>query len=547
MRVLKVLFPALILALVVTGGPVGHPLRAQARPRTVSATAFADLRTWDATVDRMKRDDLLRVRRTTDDTQLPGRVHERLEQFYQGVRVFGGDVARQTDHGLTVSIFGTLYDGVDLDVRPALSIEDVKAIVERESGVALGPDRTPELVILPGDAGGYRLTYRATVFTLQGDSEYFIDAKTGVVVLKVAGARRQGGTAAIGRGKGILGDDKKLSISSQSGTFVASDMLRPPSLKTYDARGDINKVLNFLNGRTTLVTSDLASSTSTTWGDPVPVDAHAYIGFVYDYYFKRHGRRGLDNNNISVLSIVHPVRRNDILTASNDIVGLFYLNAFYCCDGVMVFGEGLPPGFVLTSTRQTANFFAAGLDVIGHELTHGVTDFSSRLISRNEPGALNEAFSDIMGTSVEFFYQPAGSGLMQADYLIGEDVVTPGGIRNMANPGALGGPDHYSRRFTGTDDDGGVHINSTIVSHAFYLAIEGGTNRTSGLSVQGVGAANREQMEKVYYRGFTQLLPANATFAVARAVTIQAARDLYGVGSAAERAVTQAWTAVGVN
>src|SRR6267143_728799 len=188
MRVLKVLFPALILALVVTG-PVGHPLRAQARPRTVSATAFADLRTWDATVDRMKRDDLLRVRRTTDDAQLPGRVHERLEQFYQGVRVFGGDVARQTDHGLTVSIFGTLYDGVDLDVRPALSIEDVKAIVERESGVALGPDRTPELVILPGDAGGYRLTYRATVFTLQGDSEYFIDAKTGVVVLKVAGAR----------------------------------------------------------------------------------------------------------------------------------------------------------------------------------------------------------------------------------------------------------------------------------------------------------------------------------------------------------------------
>jgi Zn-dependent metalloprotease len=91
-----------------------------------------------------------------------------------------------------------------------------------------------------------------------------------------------------------------------------------------------------------------------------------------------------------------------------------------------------------------------------------------------------------------------------------------------------------------------VHTNCTIADHAFYLAIEGGTNRTSGLSVQGVGAANREQIEKVFYRGFALLLTSNATFSMARAATIQAARDLYGTGSAPERAVTQAWTAVGV-
>ena len=96
-------------------------------------------------------------------------------------------------------------------------------------------------------------------------------------------------------------------------------------------------------------------------------------------------------------------------------------------------------------------------------------------------------------------------------------------------------------------DNGGVHTNSTIASHAFYLAIESGTNRTSRLAVQGVGSTNREQIEKVFYRGFTQLLPSNATFSLARAATIQAARDLYGTGSAPERAVTQAWTAVGVN
>ena len=117
----------------------------------------------------------------------------------------------------------------------------------------------------------------------------------------------------------------------------------------------------------------------------------------------------------------------------------------------------------------------------------------------------------------------------------------------MENPRALGDPDHYSNRFTGTEDNGGVHINSTIVSHAYYLAVEGGTNRTSGLSVQGIGAANREQMEKTFYRAFTQLMPANSTFATARAATIRAAQDLYGTNSAVERALIQAWTAVGVN
>ena len=117
----------------------------------------------------------------------------------------------------------------------------------------------------------------------------------------------------------------------------------------------------------------------------------------------------------------------------------------------------------------------------------------------------------------------------------------------MADPQAFGDPDHYSRRYTGPEDNGGVHINSGIANNAFYLAIEGGANRTSGLSVQGVGAANREQVERVFYRAFTQMLPANATFAVARAATIQSARDIFGANSAAERAITQAWTAVGVN
>jgi Zn-dependent metalloprotease len=245
------------------------------------------------------------------------------------------------------------------------------------------------------------------------------------------------------------------------------------------------------------------------------------------------------------------VRRSDIGVLSLDDIATFMLNAFWCSGcgpqfwGAMMFGEGLPAGFVLGG--QTVDYLAGGLDIVAHELTHGLTDYSSGLIYLNESGALNESFSDMLGTSVEFFFQTPGTGLRQADYLIGEDVFRPGGLRSMSNPAAYGDPDHYSRRVTGPEDNGGVHTNSAIPNQAFYLAIEGGTNRTSGLAVQGVGGANRDQIEKVFYRAFTLMLPANATFSTARAATIQASRDLYGANSAAERAVTQAWTAVGVN
>jgi thermolysin len=243
------------------------------------------------------------------------------------------------------------------------------------------------------------------------------------------------------------------------------------------------------------------------------------------------------------------VRRNDIFTAPEEDFD-FYINAFWCggCGpagrGAMVFGEGLPPG--ATVDGQTVDFFAGALDVVAHELTHGLTQYSSNLIYLNESGALNESISDVLGTAVEFFYQSAGSGTRQADYLIAEDIWRPGGFRSLSNPGAFGDPDHYSRRFVGREDNGGVHINSGISNHAFYLAIEGGVNRTSNLRVTGVGFANREQIERVFYRAFILMLPSNATFSNARAATIQSARDLYGAGSAAERAVTEAWTAVGV-
>ena len=244
-----------------------------------------------------------------------------------------------------------------------------------------------------------------------------------------------------------------------------------------------------------------------------------------------------------MLSLVHPVRRTDFSTLFSTY-DEYFTNAFYAGDGIMVYGVGLPATFTLGG--QVWDYMSGALDVVAHELTHGVTEYTSNLIYRNESGALNEAFSDMMGTAAEFYWQQPGNLALRADYLMGEDVVRPGGIRSMENPQAYGDPDHYSKRFLGSADNGGVHINSGIANQAYYLAIEGGTNRTSGLAVQGVGQANREQIEKSFYRAFTQMLPANATFTTARVATIQAARDLYGAGSAAERAIREAWTAVGV-
>jgi bacillolysin len=508
---------------------------------SITARSNVDVRDWSARVDGMRRAGDLRVRSTTADTVVRGRNHQRLDQFHRGVRVFGADVAEQMIGGQVISVFGNVYANINIDPSPEIGAERAREIVEADAGVELGAALDPELVILPRGNDAYLLTWRLKAALDNDIRAYFVDARTGTIAFEYSDLQTQ---SAVGRGQGVLGDSKKISVQPSGGQYMAKDMLRPPSLTTYDMQGNHQRVISFLNGSINLGNSDIASDSDNNWTDTAVTDAHVYAGWTYDYYFKRFDRRGLNNANRAVQVLVHPIRRVDVFTLF-DQFSEFYTNAFYAGNGVVVFGEGLPPNTTLGG--QSWDFVSGALDIVAHELTHGVTEFSSNLIYQNESGALNEAFSDIIGTSAEFFFQPPGSGNLRADYAIGEDVVRVGGIRSMSDPQSMGDPDHYSRRFLGTADNGGVHINSGIPNHVFYLAIEGGTNRTSGISVQGVGASNREQIEKVFYRAFTQMLPANATFAVARAATIQSARDLFGNNSAAERAVTQAWTACGVN
>jgi thermolysin len=521
--------------------------QARARVQTVAPKTTGAHRDWDNTVNSMLRTKELRVRLQRADTLIAGRTIERLDQYHGNVRVWGGELTRQLDGtGVAVSVFGTLYSDITIDTTPKLTQLNAKRAIELAGGVDIGPNLLPELVVLPMDDGTMRLAWAGEMFTTGGRFQIFIDATSGAEIQRYSLFESQAPNGYVGRGTGVLGDNKKVSTLALSGTFIAFDSLRPPNISTFDLRSNLTRALQILNGVVPLVTSDYASGAGNVWSDGAVVDAHVYSSYTYDYYFKRFGRHGLDNANKPITNLTHLVRRSDIFSAT-DLN--WWLNAAYLGNGVMFYGEGCD----CLVGGQRFNYFSAGLDVVGHELTHGVTAYTSNLAYLNESGALNEAFSDIMGTSIEFFFQPAGSGLMKADYLLAEDVVTTGlsgtlnGVRSMENPALYGQPDHYSKKFVGTADNGGVHINSGIANQAFYLAIEGGTNRTSGIRVQGVGGANREQIEKVFYRAFAQLMPSNANFSMARIITLQAAIDLYGLSSAPYNAVRDAWTAVGVN
>ena len=530
--------------------------RPSAQQTGQSANDVSDLRLRDALVTGSSRAGALRLRSATRDPMLPSRTIERFEQYYRGVRIWGADVVRDSENGIPVSIFGAPSGDLGLSTDPAIARDAAGGALLAAGGDASTLLTDPELLVLPMDDGAHRLAYASVLSAGGRVTRVFIDAQSGTELMRYAEVQTQ--EPAVGSGTGVLGDRKKMSVESNGGTYVAYDRHRPPVIQTFDMRGDLARAKLLFDGLVPYTFGDLASDADNVWSDVSVTDAHVHVSWTYDYYFKRFGRSGLDGRNGPIDIVVNAVSQQGALALpAADFVD-FAIGAFFCpsCGpggrGVMYFGSGIPQGFFVVPDGRHYTYLSGALDVAAHELTHAVTDATSQLVYLNESGALNEAFSDIIAKSVEFFYHPAGTEAGQADYVIGKDVVrasrpgTLNGIRSMANPDLYGDPDHYSRRYRGSEDNGGVHTNSAIANQAFYLAVEGGTNRTSGMTVQGVGSAQREQMEKIFYRAFTLLMPANSTFATARAATLQAARDLYP-GGAAERALTEAWTAVGVN
>jgi bacillolysin len=442
------------VAIAVMASLTERTARAQGRPVLLAVTRATadDIRAWDAQLDQMIRSRDLRVRETQTDALVPARQHQRLEQYYRGVRIAGGDLTRQLAYDGAVSIFGMMHTAIDLSVTPRFSPDDARlAINSAVGGQAFGAE--PELVVLPM-SDGYHLAYFGRATANLEIVNVFIDADSGGLLRQYSDFLSE-----VGAGTGTYGDNKKVSTTSIAGSFIADDKLRPTEITTFDAKGNFARAQALILGQTPSIV-DIASSASNNWNDGAVVDAHVYAGLYYDYLFKRFGRHGLDNRDLRIDLLTHTVRLADIATAPPNVLGLYYINAFYSPSagpngqGLMVFGEGAPTGFLAPNLEVKP--FSAAFDVVAHELTHGVTGNSARLngFPLSEAGALNEGFSDIFGVSTAFFFQPVGPNALQASYLTGRDLTVPSGVlsRSMSNPASTGDPDHYTRRIIGGDD-----------------------------------------------------------------------------------------------
>jgi Zn-dependent metalloprotease len=184
------------------------------------------------------------------------------------------------------------------------------------------------------------------------------------------------------------------------------------------------------------------------------------------------------------------------------------------------------------------------VDIVAHEVSHGLIQSSAGLAYQGEAGALNESYADIFGTGAEW-YASQTNDAVKFDYAIGEDVLTPGidgdALRYMDDPSKDNySIDHYSKFRRGHE----VHSSSGIANNAFYLVTHGGVNKTSGEGVE--NPIGMEKGLKIFYKALVDYMTPNTSFAQARAATIQAATDLYGASSDEVEAVKEAWTAVGV-
>lgn len=272
----------------------------------------------------------------------------------------------------------------------------------------------------------------------------------------------------------------------------------------------------------TLVLTETGGSTS----DSVISTAHAHAATSYDYYWNVHSRDSFNGSGAQIRTTVH-----------HDVN---YNNAFWN-GSQLVYGDG-----------DGVNFSPLGnaLDVGAHELSHAVTTYSANLTYSNESGALNEATSDIMAAAVEAWKDGA---VTSNTWKVGEDVTTPGtagdALRYMNNPTADGDSyDYYPERYTGTGDNGGVHLNSGIANLAFYLMTMGGTHPRGKTTVSvpalsTTATTSIDMAAKIWYRALTVYMTSSTNFSAARTATAQAATDLYGATAAST--VHKAWDAVG--
>lgn len=462
-------------------------------------------------------------RSETDDL---GQTHVRLTQQYAGVPVHGSELVAHLTNGEVTLLNGryqSLPTGVSttpkLDVAHA--VEVARTDLRQRTTVRSFGDKLLRMAPAEGelcvysDQGNFKLAYQLTVRpNFRERWEYIVDAQTGAVLDKFNNTCSFTGPIKAS-GRDLNGKTQTFQTYQQGNGYFLIDASRPMfNAGTSKMPGDPVGAIWTVDARNTFGDSlevyQNTSASNTDW-KATAISAHYNAGVAYDYYrtvFKRNSLNGSGGTMVSIINV-----------ADDD--GKPLDNAYW--NGkFMFYGNGNPRYF---------KPLAGGLDVAGHEMTHGVIQNTANLPNRGQSGALNESLADAFAMMID-----------RDDWTIGEDVVNPqfytsGALRSMSNPNASGPTDPSYQPKTmaqydnTTEDNGGVHTNNGIPNHAFYLFAT---------------AVSKEKAEQVYYRALTTYLVRTSQFLDLRLAIIRAAGDLYGATGTEVTAAKNAFDAVGI-
>ncbi|PHQ30813.1 M4 family metallopeptidase [Leeuwenhoekiella nanhaiensis] len=516
-----------------------------------------------------------------------GMQHQRFDQYYDKVRVEFSSPVIHSEKGIPVAISGEFYAVKDLSTTPAISAQQGFQNALRQVGAQQYlweyPDAAQEidyqkpegeLVVLPyiTDAGTtMKLAYKYDIYATYPLSrgEVYVDAQKGEVLFYNSIIKHVDSFGHVGEIAATVktADEAKKALENydalayitgsaatrysgtrsietalSGGSYILADAGR--KLYTRDAKNQApGSTYPYINNYDQFTDNDnnWTSAEHSVNKDDAALDAHWGAMMTYDYFLSQHNRNSYDNNGAQIRSYVH--------------VDVNYDNAFWN-GSVMSYGDG-------SSNGQEGNgYFDAltSLDVAAHEIGHAVCTYTANLAYQRESGGLNEGFSDIWGAAVEFYAKGNGNETNPNPeiWLIGDEIDRRAGsaaLRSMSDPKSLGQPDTYGGTYwkepncgtpTRTNDYCGVHTNSGVLNHWFYLTSVGGAGTNDvgdSYSVNGIGVT---KAACISYRTESLYLSSNSTYADARAASIQAAIDLYGAGGAEEQAVTNAWYAVNV-
>lgn len=490
------------------------------------------------------------------ETDALGQLHEKYQVYYKGVKVEFLAYSIHSKAGKVQTISGEGIEIPTLTVRPAIQKQQAFDLAVKHTGASTYLWENPaeaalfnyskpqgELVLLPQDNEktnttelklAYKFDIYATAPLSRGD--LYIDAKTGEILFYNATIKHLGefsngkgqavSTAAVAANADTRYSGSQTIQTTLSGTsYILADATRGLGINTFNLNHGTSytAAVNFTDADNNWTAAEYANTNK----DNGALDAHWGAEKTFDYWSTVHNRNSYNNAGAQIKSYVH--------------YSSAYDNAFWN-GSVMTYGDGSGTYFdILTS-----------LDVAAHEIGHAVCTNTANLAYQKESGAMNEAFSDIWGACVEYFAAPNKNM-----WLIGEDIERRAGhlsLRSMSNPNTELQPDTYGGTYwktvsctpTSTNDYCGVHTNSGVLNHWFYILAIGksGTNDLgNAFAVTGIGVDNAA---KIAYRLESVYLTANSTFANARTFGIQAALDIFGANSPEVIATTNAFYAVGV-